>query len=179
MLKSNDSVLIIIDVQGKLAGVMQEPEKIFGNIRRLALTANEMEIPVLVTEQLPDKLGPTRKELSDALIGTPVIAKSSFSCCGEPEFMNALNKTEKKQVIICGIESHICVLQTTLELLAQEFEIYIAADAVSSRDPENKQLALERMKQNGAQIITTESAMFEWMRNANHPAFREVRKLLA
>jgi nicotinamidase-related amidase len=179
MLRSKDSVLIVIDVQGKLADVMQEPDNLFGNILRLTRSANELEIPVIVTEQLPEKLGPTRAELADALIDAPIISKSSFSCCAEPAFMTALAESGKKQILLCGIESHICVLQTALELLEQKFDVFVAADAVSSRAPENKRLALDRLRQHGAEITVTESALFEWMRDATHPAFRVVRKLLA
>lgn len=179
MLEAENSVLTVIDVQGKLADVMQNRDELFGNINRLAFSANRLKVPVLITEQLPDKLGPTREELAEELINTPVISKSSFSCCGEPAFMDELNKTENKQVILCGIESHICVTQTALDLIEAGYEVYVVADAVSSRNPESKQLTLERLRRHGVEIIVTESVIFEWMRDAAHPAFREVRKCLA
>jgi len=179
MLRSDDSVLVVVDVQGKLAEVMHNREELFANIGRLVRSAVQMEVPVLVTEQLPDKLGPTRAEITEALKNAPVLSKSSFSCCGEPAFMDALEQTEKKQVLLCGIEAHICVLQTALDLLERGFEVFTAADAVSSRDPENRRMALERMRRHGADIMVTESAMFEWLRDASHPAFREIRKFLS
>lgn len=179
MLNSNKTLLIIIDVQGKLAEVMHAPNDLFGNINRLTGAAGSLDIPILITEQLPNKLGPTRAELSGSLAEVPVMAKSSFSCCGDEAFNKALDTSGKRQILLCGIESHICVLQTALDLLERGFEVYVAADAVSSRSPDNKQLALERMRQHGAEIIATESALFEWLRDAAHPAFKEVRKFLA
>ena len=179
MLIAKDSLLVVIDVQGKLAEAMCDREELFGNICRLAKSAKLLDVPILVTEQLPDKLGPTRKEIADPLAEAPVITKSTFSCCGEPKFIDALKSSGKKQVVLCGIEAHICVTQTALELLAQGFDVYLIADAISSRSPDNKQLAIERMRHHGAAIITAEMAIFEWLRDAAHPAFREVRKLLA
>ena len=179
MLISTETLLVVVDVQGKLAEVMHDRDEMFGNINRLSGSARLLDVPAVITEQLPDKLGPTREELTDSLTDVAVISKSSFSCCGEAAFNQALESSDKKQVLLCGIETHICVLQTALDLLEHGFEVFVAADAVSSRNPENKQLALERMRQHGAEIITTESALFEWMRDAAHPAFREVRKFLA
>jgi nicotinamidase-related amidase len=178
VLTAKDSLLVVIDVQGKLAEAMCDREELFENICRLAKSAKLLDIPILVTEQLPDKLGPTRKEIADPLAGAPFITKSSFSCCGEPKFIEALKSSGKKQVVLCGIEAHICVTQTALELLTQGFAVYLVADAVSSRSPNSKQLAIERMRHHGAEIITTEMALFEWLRDAAHPSFREVRKLL-
>ena len=178
MLRADSSLLVIVDVQEKLAEVMNERDALFKNIERLAKSARQLQVPVLLTEQLPDKLGPTREEISGSLAGAPVIPKSAFSCCGEPKFIEALESSEKKQILLCGIEAHICILQTALELIENGFEVFIAADAVSSRDPENKRLAVERMRQHGVEIVVTESVLFEWLRDAAHPAFREVRKFL-
>jgi len=178
MLRSDDSLLVVVDVQGKLAEVMHNREEMFDNIARLARSANQLETPVLVTEQLPDKLGPTRREIMESMVEAPVISKSAFSCAGEPKFVDALNRLAPKQIILCGIESHICVLQTALELLEQGYEVFVVADAVSSRHPDNKRIALERMQQHGVEIVATESVMFEWLRDAAHPAFRELRKFL-
>jgi isochorismate hydrolase len=179
MLVAEDSFLVVVDVQGKLAEVMHNRDDMFGNIARLTQAAAPLQVSMLVTEQLPDKLGPTRAEVSAALKEIPVVAKSSFSCAGEPAFMAALKASGKRQIVLCGIEAHICVLQTALQLLEEGYAVFVVADAVSSRDPENRRLALERMRQHGADIIVTESALFEWIRDAAHPAFREVRKVLA
>lgn len=178
MLDAKETLLIEIDIQGKLAEVMENPEALFENVRRLALSASELSIPLLVSEQFPDKLGPTREELSDALSHGTRLSKSAFSCCGDPDMVSAIKQSGKKQILLCGIEAHICILQTALELIENGFEVFIAADAISSRNPEHKRLALERMRQHGAEIVVTESVLFEWLRDAAHPAFREVRKFL-
>lgn len=179
MLKSEDSLFVMIDVQGKLADAMHNASELFEQIQRLARSANTLKIPILITEQLPDKLGSTRNELSDALGNAPIISKSSFSCCGETAFIDTLKAFNKKQIIVSGIEAHICILQTVLELMEKGYEVFVAADAISSRNPQNKELAIRRMRQHGAEILPTESVMFEWLRDASHPAFREVRKYLA
>lgn len=180
MLDQNQSMLVIIDVQGKLAEAMHEKDGLLANIGRLAETAKALDVPVLVTEQLPDKLGPTRTEIAEVLQPEcHVVSKSAFSCCGEPAFIRKLEAFGKNQIVLCGIEAHICVLQTALDLLAGNHEVFVVADAVSSRSPCNKQVALDRMQRNGTEITVVESVMFEWLRDAKHPAFREVRKLLA
>jgi len=179
MIRAEDSVLIVVDVQGKLAEVMCDREALFANIKRLAGSARAVGVPVWVTEQLPDKLGATRPELSEALEGFPVMVKSSFSCCGAPAWRESLVSSKKRQLILCGIEAHICVAQTALELLEQGFEVYLVADAVASRSVDNKRLAIERMRQHGADVVPTESVLFEWLRDAQHPAFRTVRTWLS
>ena len=133
MLIPEKTLLIVIDVQGKLADVMHGRDEIFDNINRLSGSARLLEVPVLITEQLPDKLGPTREELSELSPNLPTISKSSFSCCGETTFTEALESSGKKQILLCGIEAHICVLQTALDLLEAGFEVFVAADAVASR----------------------------------------------
>jgi len=179
MLDADTSLLVIVDVQGKLAEIMVDRDTMFGNINRLTKSASLLNVPVVVTEQLPDRLGPTHQEIAELLSEAPVVSKSSFSCCGEPRFAEVLKSSGKKQIVLCGIEAHICVVQTTLELLEQGFEVFVVADAVSSRNPENKRLAIERMRGHGADIIVTESAMFEWMRDAAHPTFHKVRRHLS
>lgn len=178
MLRAQDGLLVVVDVQGKLAEIMHNRDEMLGNIKRLAESAKLLGVSVLVTEQLPDKLGPTRDELSGSLTEAPVITKSSFSCCGEPKFMQEIQASGKKQIVLCGIEAHVCVAQTALQLLDQDYDVFLVVDAVSSRTAENKQAAIDRLRSHGAEIIVTEMALFEWMRDAAHPAFREVRKLL-
>lgn len=179
MLEAENSILTVIDVQGKLADVMQNRDELLENINRLSFSANHLSVPVLITEQLPDKLGPTRPELMNELADAQIISKSSFSCCGEPKFMDILAESGKKQVVLCGIESHICVTQTALELIEAGYTVFVVADAVSSRNADCKKITLERLRSHGIEIIVTESAIFEWMRDAAHPAFRQVRKCLA
>ncbi len=177
MLKRDNAILIFIDVQGRLSEVVDGSEALFGNLRRLLKGMNALDVPVIATEQIPEKLGPTREEFRELITG-PIIAKSSFGCCGEPEFFQALEKTDRKQVILCGIETHVCVYQTAQELLATGHKVYVVADAVSSRDPANKALALRRMEHEGIRVTGTEMILFELLGNARDPAFKSILQIV-
>jgi nicotinamidase-related amidase len=173
MLNREHAILILIDVQGRLSELVADSEELFGNLRRLLKGMNALNVPIITTEQLPDKLGPTRETLQDGLTG-PVIAKSSFGCCGEPEFFQTLENSGRKQVILCGIETHICVYQTALQLLSTGHKVYVVSDAVSSRSPANKELALRRMEAEGVRLTGTEMALFELLGDAKDPAFKSI-----
>lgn len=177
MLKKDNAILIFIDVQGRLSELVAGSEALFGNLRRLLEGMKTLGVPVIITEQIPEKLGPTREEFQQWITG-PVIAKNSFGCCGEPEFFQTLEKTGRKQVILCGIETHVCVYQTAIELLATGHKVYVVADAVSSRDPANKKLALRRMEADGVRLTGTEMVLFELLGNANDPAFRSILRIV-
>ena len=178
MLKRNDAVLVCIDVQGKLHELMHEKGSFDANLERLIRCALLLEIPVVGTEQLPEKLGPTSEPFQSLLSAAAMVSKSAFSCCGEPSFMEVLRSTGGRQAILCGIEAHVCVYQTALDLLAEGMDVWVAADAVSSRLPENKALALEAMRGAGAVILPTESILFALLRDAADPQFREVLGLV-
>jgi nicotinamidase-related amidase len=173
MLKKEDAVLVFIDVQGRLAELVDGAENLFRNLRRLLAGMNALAVPVIVTEQIPEKLGATRPEFQELISGSPV-SKSSFGCCGEPAFFQTLQKSGRKQVILCGIETHVCVYQTAMELLAAGYEVYIVTDAVSSRDPANKALALRRMENEGAKLTGTEMLLFELLGDAKAPEFKSI-----
>jgi len=177
MLKKENAVLIFIDVQGKLSELVGGSEVLFTNLRRLLEGMNALGVPVIVTEQIPEKLGPTREEFQE-LITDPVITKSSFGCCGEPAFFQPLEKTGRKQIILCGIETHVCVYQTAVELLEAGYEVSVVTDAVSSRDPANKTLALRRMENEGAKLTGTEMLLFELLGDANDPAFKSILQIV-
>lgn len=178
MLDRNESLLLFIDVQGRLHEVMHEKETLDRNMERLLQAADVLEVPVLATEQIPEKLGPTNEPFKSMLKGAPILAKSSFSCFGEPQFVEALKATARKQVILIGIESHICVYQTAVDLLESGYAVVVAADAVSSRIPENRALALEAMRSAGATILPTESILFGLLRDAADPKFKALLKLI-
>ena len=178
MLDKEDSVLVFIDVQGRLAEVMYEREQMGVALERMVRGAHLMELPILLTEQLPGKLGPTNEPFCSLLEGVMPIAKSSFSCWGEPVFEQALRTLGRKQVILVGIESHICVYQTAVDLLANEYEVIVVADAVSSRCPENKALALAEMQDKGAAVLPAESILFALMRDAKDPRFKQLLGLI-
>lgn len=177
MLKRDNTILVFIDVQGHLARLVDGSDLLFQNLRRLLEGMKALEVPVLFTEQIPDKLGPTRDEFQEFIADEPIV-KSSFGCCDEPTFFEALEKTGRRQIILCGIETHICVYQTALELLANADEVYVVTDAVSSRDPANKQLALQRMEAEGMKLTGTEMLLFELTGNASDPAFKTILKIV-
>lgn len=179
MLTLNNTALVVIDVQGKLAQLMAQKEILFENLQKLIKGVQVLELPIIWNEQLPEKLGPTTPEIAHLLAQTTQpIAKSSFSCCGNPPFMGALKATGRKQVLLAGIESHVCVYQTCRDLLDLGYEVQVVADAVSSRAPENRQIGLERMKEAGATVTSTEMALFELLRVAEGPKFKEITRIV-
>lgn len=179
MLTLNNTALVVIDVQGKLAQLMSQKETLFNNLQKMIKGAQVLDLPIIWNEQLPEKLGPTTPEIAHLLTNsTQAIAKSSFSCCGNPPFMEALKKTHRKQVLLTGIEAHVCVYQTCRDLLDLGYEVQVIADAISSRAAENRQIGLERMKEAGATITSTEMSLFELLRVAEGPQFKEITKIL-
>lgn len=177
MLKRENAVLVFIDVQGRLSELVDGADALFKNLHRLLGGVKALEVPVIVTEQIPEKLGPTRAEFLP-LLQAGAIAKHSFSCCGEPAFFQTLGKTGRRQVILCGIETHVCVYQTAMHLLEAGYEVYVVADAVSSRDPANKALALRRMECEGVKLTGTEMLLFELLGDANDPAFKAILQIV-
>lgn len=178
MLEMKNTVLIIVDVQGKLANLMHEKELLFLNIQRIIKGAKVLGIPVLWTEQNPEGLGPTIPEIAELLSGNQPISKIKFSCCGSDKFMGELKKIKRKQVLITGIETHICVYQTAAELLEAGYEVQVVSDAVSSRTKENKNIGLQRMRHAGATLTSVETALYELLRTAEGEKFKEILKII-
>ncbi len=179
MLTLNNTALVVIDVQGKLAQLMTQKEALFENLQKVIKGAQTLELPIIWNEQLPEKLGPTSPEIAELLNqSAQPIAKTSFSCCGNPPFMQALQAAGCKQVLLTGIETHVCVYQTCRDLLDLGYEVQVITDAVSSRTPENRQIGLERMKEAGATMTSTEMALFELLRVAEGPKFKEITKIV-
>ncbi len=177
MLKKENALLVFIDVQGKLSELVDGSDALFSNLRRLLGGMKALSVPVIVTEQIPEKLGPTREEFQEFITKTP-ISKSSFGCCGEPTFFQDMEKTGRKQVILCGIETHVCVYQTALQLLATNHKVTVVTDAVSSRDPANKTLALRRLENEGVKLTGTEMLLFELLSDAKDPAFKSILQIV-
>ena len=178
MLKRDEVVLIFIDVQGKLHEIMDGKEMLDGNLERMIECAKLLKVPILGTEQIPEKLGATNEPFQTLLEGVPMIGKSAFSCCGEPKFMEQLERLGRQQFILVGIETHVCVYQTAIDLMEFGSEVFVVADAVSSRSPENKALALQALRDAGAKVISTETALFALLRDAADPRFKELLKLI-
>lgn len=178
MLKRDEVVLVFIDVQGKLHEIIHDKGVLDGNMERLIECAKLLEIPILGTEQIPEKLGATNEPFNALLDGIPMIAKTTFSCCGEAKFTAAFRALGKRQAILVGIETHVCVYQTAIDLIEDGIEVFVIADAVSSRSPDNKTLALQAMRDADVQIIPTETALFALLRDAADPRFKELLKLI-
>ncbi len=177
MLEIDNTVLVVIDVQGKLAQLMHEKADLFGNIRKLIQAAGVLEIPIIWTEQYPAGLGPTIPEIAELLTGEP-IAKISFSCCGERRFVEAMGELGRNQVLLCGIETHVCVYQTAVDLLGTAYEVEVVADAVSSRTPDNKDIGLAKIKDAGADITSVETAIFELLKAAEGEKFKAILRIV-
>ena len=181
LLDSNHSVLLIVDIQTKLISAMPESsaQAMLENTQRLMTAANLLDIPILVTEQYPKGLGSTVECVSRALNhNSVIIEKTCFSCYAADSFISALQKTARKQIIIIGQETHVCVLQTALDLIKLGFQVHIVEDAVCSRKTEHKTNALQRLQQYGAIISNFESVIFEWLKDSRHPHFSTISKLL-
>ena len=178
MLKRDEVVLVFIDVQGKLHEIMDGKDVLDGNLVRMIECARLLEVPILGTEQIPEKLGPTNEPFKSLLADALMIGKSAFSCCGEPKFMKAFQSLGKRQAVLVGIETHVCVYQTAIDLLEAGTEVFVIADAVSSRSLNNKMLALQAMRDAGAKIIPAETALFALLRDAADPCFKGLLKLI-
>jgi nicotinamidase-related amidase len=178
-LDRNSSVLVVIDVQEKLCKAMDSAilSKLTGNIAILLETAETLTIPVLVTEQYPRGLGETLPELRERL-PAPALEKMSFSCCGDQAFLARLTSLQRPQIIITGMETHVCVLQTVLELLGKGYQVHVVGDAVMSRKKENWKTGLATAAAAGAVITSAEAALFQLLRVAGTEEFKRLSKLV-
>lgn len=170
--------LVLVDMQEKLAAVMHDRERLIRNCSILLQIANTLRIPILRCEQAPRSLGPTVADLTKFPGGRQPIEKTSFSCCGEEFFLRELGKISPSTMILCGIESHVCVFQTAADLLERGLGVHVIADAVSSRTAENQAIGLSRMAAAGAVISSTEMVLFELLKDARHETFRELSALI-
>jgi nicotinamidase-related amidase len=169
----NSSCLLVVDIQEKLAPAIHESEAIVANARWLVEVAKLADVPVLTSEQYPAGLGRTVKELRDVLPEDGYMEKLHFSCMSDPGCNEKINSIRPNQVVIIGMESHVCVLQTAIQIKQQAREVFVVADCVSSRNPADKAMALERMRHCGIHIVTKEMVGFEWMQRAGTPEFKE------
>lgn len=177
----DDSVLVIIDIQQRLSAAMPEKivQKVIADTSLLIQSATLLNIPIIVSEQYSKGLGKTVSELSTLLAKTSqVVDKYCFSCASNEEFSTALAALNKKQVILAGMETHICVVQTAIELLKQEYQVFIATDAMCSRKISHHQNAIQRMQHAGCVTTNSESISFEWLRDAKHVHFKAISKLI-
>lgn len=177
LLDSGDSALVVVDVQERFRNVQAGFEAMVAGVVRLVRAFRILELPVLVTEQYPRGLGHTVRELRELLGENEVATKTCFSSCGSEEFSTRLARLGRKQVLVCGIEAHVCVSQTVHDLLERGFSVHLAVDAVESRKAVDREAALRRMERSGAVLTTSEMACFELLRDAKHPKFKEIQAL--
>lgn len=178
MFSVDKTVMILVDVQGKLAQIMYDRDKLFSSLQIMIKSMQILGVPVIWMEQIPKNLGDTIKEIAHCIIDNQPIAKSSFSCCGEPEFMKAFEKTGRSQVLLTGIETHICVFQTACDLIGKGCQVQVVSDCVSSRTRENKDIGIQRIIQAGGQVTCLEMAVFELLGKAEGDKFKQIIKLI-
>lgn len=168
------SVFLLVDVQENLGPVMADPRLVYRNCALLLRAAARLGVPVIASEQYPKGLGPTLGELAALLPDGAVMEKLHFSCAADPAIAERLRGLDRPQVVVAGIEAHVCVLQTALGLKAAGYEVFVAGDACSSRQVANHTAALARMAANGIDVVSTESAVFEWLHRAGTPEFKDL-----
>lgn len=176
---SDNSQLAIIDIQVRLLDAMpsESVPQLIKNISALIQAARTLQVPLLYTEQYPKGLGKTTPALAELLSSLTPIEKTAFSCAAVPAFNRQLT-SDRPQVILAGMEAHICILQTALDLHQQGKQVFVVEDAILSRTTENKANAIHRLRQAGIIVTTTESVIFEWLKNAQHEAFKHISKLI-
>ncbi len=167
-----------MDIQERLLPAICENEPLVDNVVRLIKGACILGVPLFATEQYRKGLGPTVPEVASAIAGFAPMEKVAFSACGAPGFLAALEERKVSQAILCGMETHVCVMQTCVDLLARGLSVFVAADAVSSRTPENRRIGLERMRDAGAVIVSTEMALFELLEQAGTEEFKKILALV-
>lgn len=178
MLEVANTILVIIDVQEKLARVMHEKETMVSNLRKLVKGLLVLDVPVMITEQYPQGLGPSLPEIISLTPGITPVAKTAFNCCDDEKFLRQFTAQNRKQVLVSGIEGHICVYQTVCDLTARGYETYAVTDAITSRTLENRQLAFEMMKRAGARLTGTETVLFELLRIAEGEKFKKISQIV-
>jgi nicotinamidase-related amidase len=188
LLSPDRSIVVIIDLQGKLMEMIERPGLVLAGTQRLMKLAEMFEVPIVMTEQYPRGLGATHPEIRAAFdaITTPkrYLDKTSFGCCGDPNFEKSLLEVRpdlaaaQRQIVVAGIEAHVCVMQTALELMRHGSQVYLCWECVSGRGAEYRRHALDRMVQAGAVLTNHESVAFEWARDKKHRQFKNMSNLL-
>ncbi|WP_060980784.1 hydrolase [Vibrio splendidus] len=178
MLMRQNTGLVVVDVQGKLARLVDESETLIANCGKLIEGAQVLGLPVVSLEQNPEKLGPTVSELNDLLVGANPIPKFTFNACEEPKFVEAVQAKDVDTWLVCGIEAHICVYQTAMGLLELGYKVQVVSDCVSSRAAQNKNLAIRRLVAVGVQITGLEMSLYELVKDCRSPEFKLILSLI-
>lgn len=176
LLNKEQSCLILVDVQEKLAPKIHQSEAMLSRCQSMLELAEALSIPILACEQYPKGLGETVKSLRSYIKPQPPIPKTQFSCWRDAHFQKALQVLGKKQVVVIGIETHVCVLQTSLDLLQAGYEVFVVVDAVGTRHPLENKYGLKRLRQAKAELLTGEMVFFEWIGESGTPLFKSLSK---
>ena len=176
LLNKNDSLLVLVDVQQKLLPSISNNNALVSRCEWLLKLAKKLDVPILSSEQYPKGLGSTIEPLNRYIDSDDCIEKVHFSCMQQSDYVQRLSAFKKTQLVLIGIEAHVCVLQTAMEMKEAGYEVYVVVDAVSSRNELDMKYALKRMKQEGIHLITSEMVFFEWIRVAGSPEFKALSK---
>lgn len=177
MFTIENTCLIVTDVQGKLASIVDESESMIENVAKLVQAMQALEVPIIWLEQNPERLGGTRPEIAKHMQGQP-LAKMAFNACKDEAFLKAVRASGRSQFLMTGIETHICVYQTARQLKMQGFDVEVVADAVSSRTKANKEIGLAKLQALGILPTSTEMILYELLQTADHPGFKTILKLV-
>ena len=178
MFQAETTAMVLVDVQGALAQIMFERGRLMANLVKLVKGMKLLDVPVIWVEQNPRHLGPTVPELATLFTDIGPISKMSFSCCGSNEFVKTLNALKRTQIVVAGIETHVCIYQTARDLVRLDCEVEVVGDATSSRAPECHDLGLGRIRQCNIAVTTAETILLEMLRTADAPQFKEMLRVI-
>lgn len=178
LLKRDETLFILVDVQGKLAEIVHESEQLLINLQRFIRGLRTLNVPIIWLEQYPEGLGPTNPKISEQLTDLKPIAKVSFSAYENDQFVKLVQKHNRSQLLIAGIETHICVYQTAVDLKENGYDVQVVEDAVSSRTLANKEAGLRKMNSLGIYSTTVEMALYELLKTAEDEHFKEILKII-
>lgn len=178
MLNQNDAFIIVIDVQGNLAKVVADSEAANLNVHRLVQGGLALSLPIILTAQVPEKIGHTTPELRQILPEHEEYPRTTFSVWADQGVRKAIQNLDRQQVLLCGFESHICLYQTAMQMLEAGYDVWMVADAVSSRSPFNKQIALDELRAEGVHLTTVEMTLFSLLEDARHEQFKTISRLI-
>lgn len=178
LINNSDSILLVVDVQTSLLPAVMNSNLIIKNIHKLIAAKEKLAIPIIVTEQYPKGLGRTISTILESVKEGEVLPKTHFSLIHEANILEVIKSINRRQLVICGMEAHVCVLQSALDLKKQGYDVYVTLDAISSRKESDYNAALDRFRNNGIHVVTTEMVIFEWLMKADTNEFRDLLPLL-
>jgi nicotinamidase-related amidase len=177
-LDTENTVLVVIDIQDRILRAMHDKERLLQNLIKLIKGVRVLEVPVVLTEQYPAGLGPTLPEVAQILPDVRPVAKFCFSGCDEEHFREALESLNRRQVLLAGIEAHVCVYQTAMDLLRAGYGVHVVVDCISSRDARNKEVSIMKMNSAGISLTTAEMALFELLKVARGDRFKQISNIV-